>query len=491
MDQVAALDGVDAALGSVTFRSSARPTEGGSVIEATSPDNVMYVVGTDLDRAQALRSFDLVVGALPARLVRTRSWWPARSRTTSTWPRVIRSPWRPRRGARWPRSRGSSTRSVRGLGFQGAVGYTSTTTAQRMLGKGDVITGVEAALADGVDTDAWIAEHRDALGQSLTIQGAEDAVAGFREVHRRDQRGADADVGDRGLRGRLPRVPHLLGGGRGAHPDLRHPARAGGRPAQVRRVVLTEAGVLGLAASLVGLVVGRLIAGASLGLVESLLALDLPSLGLPVAPALAGVVVGVSVSLAAAWLPGRRAAAFPPSTRCSREPTAASAPDAGGPERCSWGWASRWGSAAPASQCAGSPPSSSCSPRSCSSRSRCGQWRGSLAARTSRLARGTGSIVVLHLVKERSRERVHARVGDGGAGDAHHGGGERTRRCPRTLTRIIDRQAGGSVQVIAPGAFDPDVGGRLAEIEGAGSRHPRPLRADRSPHGRRIARVWT
>ena len=66
VDQVAALDGVDAALGSVTFRSSVRPTEAGSPIEATSPDNVMYVVGTDLDRAQALRSFDLVAGALPA-----------------------------------------------------------------------------------------------------------------------------------------------------------------------------------------------------------------------------------------------------------------------------------------------------------------------------------------------------------------------------------------------------------------------------------------
>ena len=42
----------------------------------------------------------------------------------------------------------------------------------------------------------------------------------------------------------------------------------------------------------------------------------------------------------------------------------------------------------------------------------------------------------------------------------------------RTLTQIIDRQAGGSVQVIAPGAFEPDVGGRLAELDGAGAVTP-------------------
>ena len=36
----------------------------------------------------------------------------------------------------------------------------------------------------------------------------------------------------------------------------------------------------------------------------------------------------------------------------------------------------------------------------------------------------------------------------------------------RTLTNVIERQTGGSLQVIAPGAFEPDVGGRLAAIDG-------------------------
>ena len=50
----------------------------------------------------------------------------------------------------------------------------------------------------------------------------------------------------------------------------------------------------------------------------------------------------------------------------------------------------------------------------------------------------------------------------------------------RTLTNVIERQTGGSLQVIAPGAFEPDVGGRLAAIDGAG---PSP----RCSSGRRTA----
>ena len=43
----------------------------------------------------------------------------------------------------------------------------------------------------------------------------------------------------------------------------------------------------------------------------------------------------------------------------------------------------------------------------------------------------------------------------------------------RTLTQIIERQAGGSLQVIAPGAFEPDVGGRLTDARHASAPSPR------------------
>ena len=245
MDQVAALDGVDAALGSVTFRSSVRPTEGGSVVEATSPDNVMYVVGTDLDRAQALRSFDLVAGALPApdadEVVVARQIADDLDLATGD-SIALATP----SGSPLATISGILDSVGAGLAFQGAVGYTSTATAQRMLGKGDVITGVEATLADGVDTDAWIAEHRDALGQSLTIQDAEDAAAGFREFINAISAGLT-----------LMSVIAVFVGGflvfltfsvavAERTPTYGILRALGARPAQVRRVVLTEAGVLGL-----------------------------------------------------------------------------------------------------------------------------------------------------------------------------------------------------------------------------------------------------
>ena len=172
----------------------------------------------------------------------TRSWWPARSPTTSTWPPATRSPSPPRRAASWSRSRGSSTRRAPGSAFQGAVGYTSTATAQRMFGKGDVITGVEVVLADGVDTDALDRRAPRRARRVAHHPGRRGRHRRLPRVHHRDQQRPDADVGDRRLRGRVPRVPHLLGGGRRAHPDLRDPPRARGRPQQVRRIVLTEAG---------------------------------------------------------------------------------------------------------------------------------------------------------------------------------------------------------------------------------------------------------
>jgi putative ABC transport system permease protein len=94
-----------------------------------------------------------------------------------------------------------------------------------------------------------------------------------------------------------------------------------------------------------------------------------------------------------------------------------------------------------------------------------------LGGATSRMVRGTGSIAVLHLVKERSRSAytlalvmvvLAMLITVAGVNAA----------MSRTLNQIIERQAGGSLQVIAPGAFEPDVGGRLAELDGAGAVTP-------------------
>ena len=66
-DRVADLDGVEATLGLLTFRSSIRPPGvGDDVASISSRDNVLFVVGADLDRIQDLREVDLESGALPA-----------------------------------------------------------------------------------------------------------------------------------------------------------------------------------------------------------------------------------------------------------------------------------------------------------------------------------------------------------------------------------------------------------------------------------------
>ena len=353
-----------------------------------------------------------------------------------------------------------------GLGFQGAVAYTSTATAQTLLGKGDVITGVDVVLADGVDTDEWIDDHRDVLGESLTIQDAEDAAAGFREFITAISAGL-----------MLMSVIAVFVGGflvfltfsvavAERTQTYGDPARAR-RPAGPGATGRAERGAASsaLVSSLVGLVLGRLIAGAGVGITESLLGLDLPALGFPLGPAVVGLVVGVGVSLAAAWLPGRRAAALGPVE------------------------AMRGGGAAI---------------------ERTGRWRpraallaagvalglsgSSLAVRgastlivllaavllvpfslqpvarlvgggTARLVQGTGSIAVMHLVKERSRSAytlglvmvvLAMLITVAGANAA----------MSNTLTRVIERQGGGSLQVVAPGAFEPDVGDRLSAIDG-------------------------
>ncbi|MFI9121666.1 ABC transporter permease [Streptomyces bikiniensis] len=82
---------------------------------------------------------------------------------------------------------------------------------------------------------------------------------------------------------------------------------------QITRSVLAEAGLVGLVASTVGLVLG---VGLAVALRSAMNAFDLkiPAGGLVVGPApvVSAFAVGVLITMLAAWLPGRRAAKIPP-----------------------------------------------------------------------------------------------------------------------------------------------------------------------------------
>jgi putative ABC transport system permease protein len=467
VDRVVALDGVETALGQVTLRSSVVPEPGQAA--ASTRDRITFVVGTDLAAASQIRAFDLESGAMPrgdgevllGRASADDLGLEAGDEVALNTPdgsqRVVVA--------------GILDRSGAGLAFQGGVAYASLPMARQMLGKGDVLTGVDVVLEDGLDANRWIGTHRGDLPDGVYLQDADNVAADFREFL----------VAISGGLMLMAAIAMFVGGflvfltftiavaeRTRTYGTLR---ALGAHPRQVRRVVLGEAVVLGLIGSVLGLLLGRLLAGVAVGAIEGLLDLELRALGFPVGAALVGVAVGVGVSVVAAWLPGRRAAAVSPTTAIREGSAAIEA-------RGRWWLRALILAAGLVSGGIGE-----------------GFGRRSIStvlvllgavllvpfvvqpvARvvgriTHRLAGGAGSIAVMHLVKERSRSAytlglvmvvLAMLIAVAGTNAA----------MANTLDSIIDRQTGGSVQVGSPGAFDPSVADTLAGIEGSGALTP-------------------
>ena len=463
VEQIRALEGVQGAVGQLTLRSSVVPEPGQPA--ASTRDRITFVVGTDLAAAGAVRSFDLEAGDLPARdgevVIGRRSADELGLRpgddvllATST-------------GTTRVSVTGILARSGAGLAFQGGVAYTSLSTTRQMMGRGEVLTGVDVVLADGQDAGEWIAAHRDDVPDSVLLQDADQVAADFRQFL----------VAISGGLMLMAAIAMFVGGflvfltftiavaeRTRTYGTLR---ALGAHPRQVRRVVLGEAVVLGLIGSAVGLVIGRLLGEVAVGAIEGLLDLELGALGFPIGSAVLGLVVGVGVSVVAAWLPGRRASAVSPTT------------------------AIREGAAAVEGRGRWWPRALVLAVGLVSGGIGEGFGRRSIStvlvllgavllvpfvvqpvARvvgrvTQRLAGGSGSIAVMHLVKERSRSAytlglvmvvLAMLIAVAGTNAA----------MANTLDSIIDRQTGGSVQVGSPGAFDPSVAKTIAAIEGTG-----------------------
>lgn len=469
VDRVAAVDGVERAIGQVVLRSAiTRDTAGAA--NADADRRILFVLGTDLEAAAGIRSFDLRDGVLPGPDTDEIAvgWSLADDLDLTTGQTLdLVSP----TGHRSMLVTGVLEAEGAGLGFQGALAYTSLSTGRALLGKGDVFTGVDVVLDRGVDTDEWIAQHREDIGEGFTIQDARDVAGGFRSFI----------VAISGGLTLMAAIAVFVGGflvfltftvavaeRTRTYGTLR---ALGAHPSQVRRVVIGEALVLGLAGSLVGLILGRLIAGASVGATETLLGLQLRDLGMPPGPAIVGVVVGVGVSVGAAWLPGRRAATV--------SPVSAMREGAMAVERSGRWWPR---AALLAVGVALSTTGSGVTRRSLSTvmvllaavllAPFVLQPVASVVGRlTQQLARGAGPIAVMHLVKERSRSAytlalvmvvLAMLIAISGANTA----------MSNTLDEVIDRQTGGAVQVASPGSFDPAVGEQLLSLQGARAATP-------------------
>jgi putative ABC transport system permease protein len=354
----------------------------------------------------------------------------------------------------------------------GDLAYTSVAVAQRVIGRPNAFNGIDVVLAEGTNVDTWIHDQRAALGDTLSLTNTKDADAGFR--------GFVAAVNGAMTLGSA--IALFVGGflifltfslAVAERTRTYGTMRAlGALPRQVRRVVVTEAALLGVASGLAGLVLGYGLALLSTSLVSNLLDIVVPGLGLPVGPAIISVAIGVIISVIAAWLPGRRAARLSP-VAAMRE---GSVPDEKSGRPIIGGVLIGIGMllvfTLPSASNARLLPtlmvlfgSVMVVPIVLGPIARV------LGAITSRLARGVGAIAVMHLVKQRSRSAytlalvmvVLSMIFAIGTSNVS---------MSRTIDRVVERQAGGSIQVGAPGALDPAVETQLQAIDGVAATTP-------------------
>lgn len=467
-DRVRGLDGVESVTPSLLLRSLLQPPGRDRSLDSRS--EIVMVVATPLDAARQVKEFDLLRGRFPvpgapelvvsSRLVDDLglALGTTSDLTTPT-------------GRHDARIVGVIDDVGAGLSHQGAVAYTSLAAGQSWDGRPGAVNTLDVVLAGGVQTDRWIAVHRDALGPSLAAVPAEDVAAGFAEFISSISAGLTL----------MSAIALFVGGflvfltfslAVAERTQVYGTLRAlGALPRQVRRVVVVEAAILGAVSSLVGLVLGFVLARAAIGLTGALLGLTMPAIGLPVGAAIVSAGVGIGLSVLAAWIPGRRAAAVSPLTamRAGAEGIEAHGrpwprvvlllvtvalsfvPDLPLTARALVMLGVLLGAVL-------------CVPFAL-------RPVAALVGRaTSRVGRGVGSIAVMHLVKERSRSAytlglvmvvLGMLLGVAGTNQA----------TAALLDRMLDQQ-GSNIQVGAPGSFEPAVGAQLREIRGVAGVSP-------------------
>ena len=280
---------------------------------------------------------------------------------------------------------------------QGNVAFTSLDTSRRLARAGDVLSGARLVLREEVDVDEWL--DRTEL-EGLAFENARELAQGFQQFL--DLLGAvftffatmTLFVGAFLIyltlsmavieRTRVYGTMRALGATR----------------RQIRRVVMTEALALGVISTVLGLLLGLVIAKGFIALFANMFEIRLEGLHVT-GPAIAiGTIVGIAVTLGSSLVPARRAARL--------APVVAMKGDYAAETRLSRAWigglvAFALGVVASLaiSGAAGAPlillGAVLLTPPLLRPVAR------ALGRLTHRIARGVGDVAVLHLVKERSR----------------------------------------------------------------------------------------
>jgi len=468
-DAVRALDGVETAVATVGFRSSA--ASGGLGLQPADAEEehqrTVFVTGIRDDFGQ--------VGSL--RVVEGRPAQDAAPEVVA--PRRLASALDITVGDQLQVAAPTAPAEVTVVGLladegaatanQGDVLFTSPSFARAALGAPAGISGLHVVLEPGVDTGDWIDANRGAL-TGAAIQDASQVAAGF----------AEFIAGVSSALTLVAAVAVFIGGflvyltfsvAVAERTRVLGTLRAlGATSRRVRRLVVAEAAMLGAACSLVGLAVGYVLAGAAMGLVGGLLGLDLGSVGASVSSAVLSVAVGVGVATLAALGPARRAAGI--------DPVSAMRGGALAIERTPRRWPG------PVLLVVGAAVDLLADDLAVAAaglllvltgavlsvRLAIGPVARIVGRATSRLARGTGDLAVRHLERERTRSAftlalvmvalamsLSVRAANASMADA--------------LDDVLDRQ-GRAIQIEAPGAVDDAVAAELAAVPGVGTISP-------------------
>lgn len=307
--RLGALDGVE--LAAPIFAVELAEARG----RADPGDSLFWLEGVDPQLDRELRSWDIVAGTFPRPGRAEVALGRAQARAAGLEigdRRTVRTPTGPRDLTV------SGVLTETGLG--GRAGHGSLTVRGRVLttieaardvaGAGEGFTAVAVLLEEGVDPEGWVEDHREALAgtdvrTTVSTQREFQSLLGLFLGSLTWVASISLFIGGFLIYLTLSRA---VAERTQTHGIMR---AVGASRGQVRTAVLSEATVLGLVATAVGIALGLAIAA---GVTRLLQALGFPPVGLivPSGAIVVASIVGVGTTLVSALLPARRAARVRP-----------------------------------------------------------------------------------------------------------------------------------------------------------------------------------